>query len=304
MSIGPQLQLKEMDDVKRVLLLPLALVLIGLRGISAGAAGEEQAAQPVNLGEVNTKADETDPFLMSNGVTLLYASNAAGTFDLLAAQRQGKELQWGAGQPLGPLNTRDADERSPSFYAPEKTFYFASNRVPDEKFKDLKNFDIFYRIGSREAMQLPQVSTREDEMFPWVTPRGRECYFSRKTESGWRICAARGPAFGAITAGEPIKSFPAGFTHPTLTPDGLTMYLQGPVADGRQGIFRSTRARADAAWTAPKAVLNLSSKEGKQGDMAPSLSPTGNTLLFASDRPGGQGGLDLWLVKTAELKVE
>ena len=32
------------------------------------------------------------------------------------------------------------------------------------------------------------------------------------------------------------------------------------------------------------------------------LSEDGKTLYFASDRPGGKGGLDIWSIPTAELK--
>ena len=38
--------------------------------------------------------------------------------------------------------------------------------------------------------------------------------------------------------------------------------------------------------------------------MSPCLSADGAKLYFASDRPEGQGGLDLWVVDTAGLKTE
>ena len=37
-------------------------------------------------------------------------------------------------------------------------------------------------------------------------------------------------------------------------------------------------------------------------DRSPSLSRDGTMLYFASDRPGGKGALDLYVVRTAELK--
>ena len=41
--------------------------------------------------------------------------------------------------------------------------------------------------------------------------------------------------------------------------------------------------------------------EGKTGDRSPNLSRDGRLLYFASDRPGGKGGLDVWAVQTATL---
>jgi Tol biopolymer transport system component len=35
--------------------------------------------------------------------------------------------------------------------------------------------------------------------------------------------------------------------------------------------------------------------------MTPCLSPDGSKLYFSSDRPGGKGGLDLWMIPTAQL---
>ena len=43
---------------------------------------------------------------------------------------------------------------------------------------------------------------------------------------------------------------PVGFHHATLTPDGRTMYLHGPLDKGRTGLFRSTQA--SGKWGEPE----------------------------------------------------
>ncbi len=285
-----------------VLLLGAALSL-SLAGALVTEAGQGKKVQPRNLGKVNTAADETDPFETPDGRGLLYASNKAGTYDLMGAVRENKELPWGEGEPLTVFNTRDADERSP-FLTPNKTLFFASDQVPDPSFKKLQNFDIFIRPGQQAPYRLRLINTKRDEMFPWLTQRGDEFYFSRKTEEGWRLFVSRVTGSGSIGEGQLVKELAPDFHHATLSPDGLTMYLQGPLPGKRWGLFRSTRARAGAPWALPKAILNLGSKDGKQGDLAPALSRDGRTLYFASDRPGGQGGLDLWSVPTAALQEQ
>ncbi len=278
------------------------VVLVGFT-CQCGQAGENDLLKPVNLGpQVNTEADETDPYLAPGNQALLYVSNATGSFDMYLSIKSNVSEPWQAGQALNNYNAKDADERSP-FYTANKTLYFASNRIPDPRFKDLQNFDILERQGGRQPSRLLQVSQKEDEMFPWVTPKGTEFYFNRKTANGWRLFVSRGPAFGGISKGKLIEEIPAGFVHPTLTPNGLTMYLQGLVGEGRWALFQTTRPQVGGKWSQPKPLVNLNHPDGKQGDMAPSLSPSGNTLFFASDRPGGSGGLDLWMVKTSELKV-
>jgi hypothetical protein len=265
-------------------------------------AGGNDPIQATNLGKVNSKFDETDPFLAADNLSLLYVSNSSGNFDMYLATRSTAALPFGAGQPMTAFNTRDADERSP-FYTADRTLYFASNRIPDPSFKDLQNFDIFERFGPREPSQLFQVSTKRHEIAPWLTPKGTEFYFSRKTDQGWRVFVAKGPAFGGVGEGVQIDEIPAGFSHPTLTPNGLSMYLQGPGDKDRSAIFRSTRAKVGGKWSEPKQLTNLAHPESKQGDMSPRLSASGLTLFFASDRPGGQGGLDLWSVKASALRV-
>jgi hypothetical protein len=270
--------------------------------LPAGGAGEEHV-QPTNLGPaINTKDDENDPFVAAGGLALYYASHAKGHYRLMLARRASPTAKWKAGQPLASVNAKDADVRSPFLWAREGRFFFASNKVPDEKFKDMKNFDLWERVGGREATPLLQVDTVEDELFPWCTPSGKEFYFSRKTKDGWRLFVAKGPYYGGVGEGKMIEELPPGFHHCTLSADGLTMYLQGPLENNRWGLFRSKRKKLGGQWTEPEPLTNLNSPEGKKGDMSPCL--VGSVLYFVSDRPGGQGGLDIWAVPLAKLKTK
>jgi len=79
------------------------------------------------------------------------------------------------------------------------------------------------------------------------------------------------------------------------------MYLQGPLDGGRTGLFVATKSAA--GWSKPEALTMLNHPEAPKGDRSPALSADGNFLYFASDRPGGKGGLDIWAVQTAELRL-
>jgi hypothetical protein len=127
-------------------------------------------------------------------------------------------------------------------------------------------------------------------------------FFSRKTKEGWRVMVAtRKDVGGAAGFDEPvlIKELPADFHHATLSPDGKTMFLQGPI-EKRTGLFRSTFD--GKTWSKPEELSELNHAEAPTGDRSPSLSRDGSMLYFASDRPEGKGGLDLWVVPTAQLK--
>ncbi len=97
-----------------------------------------------------------------------------------------------------------------------------------------------------------------------------------------------------------VDELPADFHHATLTPDGKTLYLQGPLGKGRWGLFVSTKS--GKTWGKPEALDILNDPSGPTGDVSPSLSRDGLTLYFASDRDGGKGGMDLYSVLVADLK--
>jgi hypothetical protein len=287
--------------------LPATLAGCLMLAAQPAPAAEPAPLKPVNLDKVNTKADEDDPYLAPDGYRLYYVSSAAGRFNIMAATRARVTAAWPVGRPVEEFN-RDtgADKRSP-FLTRDGKFYFASNAVPkDPEEKPVKNFDLFFsrRISSRGAFTMPTavlaVCSEADELHPWVTADGKEFYFSRKTKEGWRVFVAKGPASGAIADPRSVD-LPAGFHHATLSPNGLTMYLQGPLDKGRWGLFRTTRPRVGAAWAKPVALTRLNCPDAPRGDMSPSLSADGSKLYFASDRPGTKGGLDLWMIPVAQL---
>ncbi len=290
-----------------IAVLAAAVVCAGtLRPTPAADSGE---VKPVNLSHLNTEADEDDPFVAPGKLHLFYASNARGNYNLMVSRRTRISQSWPSGKSVKPLNITDpkANKRAPFLW--KDKFYYASDALPrgpeEEDFK--KNFDLYYSVmtSPKPAFTGPTpvqgVCTEADELHPWVTPRGREFYFSRMTKDGWRVYVAEGPGLGAITKPK-LVDLPVGFHHATLTPDALAMFLQGPLDKGRWGLFRTSRSRVGGAWAKPVELTGLNNEDGPRGDMSPSLSPDGNRLYFASDRPGGKGGLDIWVVLVSQLR--
>jgi hypothetical protein len=104
-------------------------------------------------------------------------------------------------------------------------------------------------------------------------------------------------ASGPVPGPPKEVGFPPGFCRATLNFAATTMYLQGPLEDGRTGIYRSKRAKG---WSKPEPITVLDHPEAKRGSMSPCLRD--DRLYFASDRPGGKGGMDLYSVPVAQLK--
>jgi Tol biopolymer transport system component len=78
------------------------------------------------------------------------------------------------------------------------------------------------------------------------------------------------------------------------------MYLQGPLDGGRTGLF--VASKSSKGWSKPEALTMLNHPEAPRGDCSPAVSYDGFTLYFASDRPGGKGGFDIWSVPTSQLR--
>jgi hypothetical protein len=294
---------------KALVALPVVLGL-ALPGLTAPGsplvAADTNKVTPVNL-PVNTSADEDDPHVAPDGRTLYWTHiGADGKEDLYCVKRRSLSQPWPArGAPVEGYIRTETDDRS-LFQTGGRDFHYLFYAT--KKDKKSKNYDIYVaqRLDEGKVWSAPTpvqaVCTEEDELHPWLTSDGRALYFSRKTEDGWRVFVARRPRpSGPAGWGTPVlvKDVPPKFHHATLTPDGRTMYLQGPAGMGRWGLFTSTWTGKN--WSKPEPLDALNSTEGKTGDRSPNLSRDGRFLYFASDRKGGKGGLDLYVVQTALL---
>jgi hypothetical protein len=78
--------------VKKVFLIGVALgAFCALEQVPA-----QEAIKPVNVEKINTRADEDDPLVTVDGLRLLYASNAEGSWDIFYAERSSVAKPWPA----------------------------------------------------------------------------------------------------------------------------------------------------------------------------------------------------------------
>jgi Tol biopolymer transport system component len=86
---------------------------------------------------------------------------------------------------------------------------------------------------------------------------------------------------------------------PLVTADGLELFFLSnrPGGYGGNDVWVSTRATSADPWETP---VNLGpTVNGPAEDAASWVSPDGLTLLLCSNRPGGFGGLDMWITTRA-----
>lgn len=141
---------------------------------------------PQNLGPaVNSLADELDPALSADGLTLYFSANRAAdgqlaqTTDLFRAQRVAMDAPWQPAEPVVEANS-PANERTPLVFGEEGSLYFASDRRlrPGE----LVNFDLYRLRPTAQQRRLealgPAVNTAANELAPALSPEGTRLLFA------------------------------------------------------------------------------------------------------------------------------
>ena len=101
-------------------------------------------------------------------------------------------------------------------------------------------------------------------------------------------------AFGAPTLVAGLAS-PADDDKPTLPSTMLEIFFFYSKRDGGLGqgdVWRASRASVTDPWGLPALVTAVSSSSR---ETSPAVSADGTTIWVASDRPGGHGGLDIWV---------
>jgi len=109
-------------------------------------------------------------------------------------------------------------------------------------------------------------------------------------------CARPPFAFEDIISLGPVVNSPFADGSPCISADGLSLYFDSlrPGGQGFWDIWVTTREAVDSPWGPPKPLDSpINTAAGESG---PCLSRDGLSLYFASNRPGGLGNFDIWVV--------
>ena len=288
---------------------------------------------PINLGaSVNSPGGDFFSFVSRDGLSLYFTSATCtptpfpgcragfGGWDIFVSQRAAVDDPWGPAQNLGPTVNTPSNEGAPALSADGHLMFFSSTRPGGLGGNDLY---VSRRHNKRDdfGWQLPQnlgsnVNSSANEASPEVFEDdttgvitlyfesnrldGPGPYTNDPSSNGNDIYASvlqPDDAFGVATLVAELST-PSVERQPTVRRDGLEVFFAsnrpGPGAVGGLDLWVSTRATTSEPWSTP---VNLGPSVNYAGnDAGPALSFDGTTLYFQSDRPGGYGLFDLWMI--------
>lgn len=154
------------------------------------------------------------------------------------------------------------------------------------------------------------VSSKRNEDLPYLTPDGRRCYYLRELpakndrtsfytsttqKTVWKLFYSEWNSNDSTF--DNGHELPAPFNQGpfegtvSTTVDGKELYF-ARLEGGNSDIYCAKRNEESGRWEVEK--LGNGINGDRTWESQPSVSADGHWLFFASNRPGGQGGSDLW----------
>ena len=220
-------------------------------------------SQPVNLGpNVNSPFDDYAPSVTADGTKLLFTSRRPGGF--------GRHVR-----PQDHLVEASED-------------FWMCLRGPQ---------------GWQPAFHLDRpINSEEPEGAASIASDGQRIYYTRCFQpDGFGHCDIYVSDLHGTEWGEPQNLGPAVNTasweaHPSISSDGRTLFFAREDSIGGFDIWESTLT--DTGWS--EAVRLPETVNSPYAEGSPFIHADGVTLYFASNRPGGYGGFDLYVSRKTE----
>ncbi len=243
------------------------------------------------LDEVNTSYHDKAPFLSFDGLTL-YFSRADGPEGHYAriyhVSRATSTGLFGTAQEISSLNEAGGHVDYP-WVSPDnlRLYYYSTGSGKRLRLSERATVDSAWPRG----VDIPELNALGDLANPTLTEDELVIVFS-----GHNLPGGRGD-WDLWMAGRPSRQLPFGNVkhlralntsrldaHPSVTPDGLTLYFTSD-RNGPAQIFRAQRGSRDSLFGGVQHLASLDTPGG--GSYYPMASAEGTTLYFVKQSDGG-----------------
>lgn len=253
--------------------------------------------EPVNLREINTAADEFAPVwsVADNG---LYYNSTADGYSFFYLSRREDITRFTAGIRVeGTLNKRRNNQSYLAFSSAGQVYLSSFRMTPQRPYLNI--FQIFRQEGGSWSEQAVVEGINEDgfSAHPAFTPSGSVLVFSSDRPDGlggtdlWITGKQpNGLWEKPVNMGEVLNSEGNEITPFFAAEDSLYFASNGFGGKGGYEIFLTVRIAG--VWQPPIPVSEINTEY----DESDYIIIPNNAALFASNRPGGKGGLDLYAV--------
>ena len=225
--------------------------------------------------QVNSKPDNYEPSMSSDGRTLVFSrGRAMQNADLFVTHWNGDS--WEEPTPILELNSQE-DELGPELSRDGSALYFYSNRKGG-----LGGYDIWMSPREAERWGEPvnlgtNINSAYNDYDPALSPSGGRLYLSSNRPRG-TISEKERAVWGATLRESRNLS-----DYDIFVSEALEVVADEGPDDG------STETRRQFSEVVRVAPLNSLADEGQV-----SITPRGDFLYFSSDRAGGVGGFDIY----------
>jgi len=312
----------------------MALVSVSTAGAETDAACRQRHfgnfsewSAAVNMGPVvNSGVFEYWPAISPNGLSLYFGSARPGGIpavisfgqqDIWVTRRASLDAPWGVPRNLGPNVNSEFADSSPALSQDGHWLVFGSNRRNGKcRATGADEFYVSYRENAEDdfawepavnfGCEINDTGLNYGVTFLQDDKGNTSMYFSsiRSGSIGYDVYIStrgfHGP-FGPPTL-VPELSGPVNDIAPSIRADGLEMFLNSNAGGQTAGkLAVAIRETTSKPWTTPK-ILGPTINEGAADNIYPALSCDGTALYFASNRPGGYGGFDLYVATRERLE--
>ncbi|MHC4582880.1 MAG: LamG-like jellyroll fold domain-containing protein [Planctomycetota bacterium] len=286
----------------------LTIMLVVIISMVSNANADFTFGEPTNLGPtINSPNSDFPGSFTSDGLEMYFDSNRIGgswdTYDIYVSTRATTDDAWGTPVKLGPLVNSSTVDACPIISTDGLSLYFTSlNRAGG-----YGSLDIWVATRATvsdpwgESSNLgPTINTSQDDIATSISCDGLVLYFYQKPPPNgpgdiyMLTRPTTNDAWGEPVNLGPIVNSSDADGSSCISANGLLLFFfsNRPGGFGDRDLYMTRRATDSEPWAE---AVNLGPLVNTAaGEDAPVISADGNILYFASSRPGGIGGEDIW----------